>query len=141
MNKVMICGNVGNVDVHVGTYGKLVRVGIATSEKWKGKDGEKHSHTEWHNVIFNNKLADIVEMYVEKGDKIIVGGKIKTSKPFKNKDGLEQTSKDIVADFLEMLGGRADKPQAINADEYARASGGTIKQVVNNHFEEDDIPF
>lgn len=141
MNKVMLCGNVGRVDVHVGEYGKLVRMSVATNERWKSKDGEKKEHTEWHNVLFSGKLSDVAEMYVEKGDKVLVGGKIKTGKPYKNKDGLEQSSKDIVADFLELIGSRTDKKPSDDAKDYAKASGGQVSTAPANNFVEDDIPF
>ena len=80
INKVIIVGNVGQEpEVKQTTNGgTIVNLSIATSESWKGKDGNQQERTEWHRVVFFNRLAEIVEQYVKKGSKIYIEGSLRT---------------------------------------------------------------
>lgn len=81
INKTILVGRVGrDPEIHEFPTGKLATFSIATTEKYTDKSGEKQESTEWHNIIVNGKLADVVEKYVKKGDLVYVEGKIKYQK-------------------------------------------------------------
>ena len=108
VNKVILIGNLGK-DPEVKYFpsgGALCNVTIATSESWKDKTtGEQKERTEWHNVVFNNKLAEIAGQYLKKGSQIYVEGSIRTKK-YTDKDGVEKFSTEIRGERMQMLGGR-----------------------------------
>jgi len=120
LNKVMLIGNVGNdPDIKSMPSGdKVANFSVATSESWKDKaTGEKKEKTEWHRiVVFNRGLVGVIENYVKKGSKIYIAGKLQTRK-WKDKDGVEKYSTEIVLSGFDgelvLLGGKqADaKPQ------------------------------
>ena len=104
VNKAIILGNVGKdpeiVTLQSGT--KAASLSIATSEAWKDKaTGERKEATEWHKVVFWGNLAEIVEKYVKKGDKLYIEGKIKTRSH--EKDGITKYYTEIHANDLVML--------------------------------------
>lgn len=109
VNKAIILGNVGN-DPEIKTFengNKVANFSIATSEKWKDKDGEQQESTEWHSIAVFGKLADIVEQYVSKGQQLYIEGKIKT-RSWDDSDGNKRYSTEIVlngfGDTLQMIG-------------------------------------
>ncbi|TBR75406.1 MAG: single-stranded DNA-binding protein [Burkholderiaceae bacterium] len=108
VNKVIIVGNLGR-DPEVRTFpsgDRVANVAIATTDKWKDKQsGEMREATEWHRVVFNGRLAEIVEQYLRKGSQVYVEGSLRTRK-WTDKDGIEKYSTEIRADQLQMLGGR-----------------------------------
>ncbi len=81
LNKVTIIGNLGN-DPEIKNFenGSIANFTVATTEKWKDKSGEHQSKTEWHKIVANGKLVDIIEKYVSKGSKVYLEGKLKTRK-------------------------------------------------------------
>jgi single-strand DNA-binding protein len=83
----------------------VANVTIATSSKYKGKDGNMVEETEWHRVTFFGKLAEIVGQYLKKGRSVYVEGRIKTRK-YTDKDGVEKFATDIIANEMQMLGSR-----------------------------------
>ncbi|MBK8960021.1 MAG: single-stranded DNA-binding protein [Proteobacteria bacterium] len=109
LNKVMLIGNLGaDPEVRYTAGGSAVaNVRLATADTWRDKDsGETQERTEWHRVVFFNRLAEIVEQYVKKGSQIYVEGRIQTRK-WQDKDGNEKFSTEIVASDMQMLGGRS----------------------------------
>jgi single-strand DNA-binding protein len=107
INKVILVGNVGK-DPEVRNLDNGVSVAnfsLATSESYKNKNGEKVTNTEWHNIVVWRGLADVVEKYVKKGNPLYIEGKIK-SRSWDDKDGVKHYATDIVADVMEMLGGK-----------------------------------
>ena len=88
---------------------KVANVNIAVSEKYKSRDGEVKENTEWIPLVFNDKLADIVENYVRKGTAVYVSGKWRTRK-YTTADGVEKVSTEIVVRELQLLSKREDKP-------------------------------
>ncbi len=129
LNKVMLIGNVGK-DPEVKYLGeapvqagqqtpKVARFTLATTERYKGKDGNPVENTEWHNIVVWRNLADIVEKYVQKGSKLYVEGKIQ-SRSYENKDGQTIYRTEINAERIEMLGSKADAQP--NAPQTAQAS-------------------
>ena len=115
VNKAIILGNVGNdPEIKIFDNGnKVANFSLATSEKWKNKEGEQQEHTELHSVAVFGKLADIVESYVKKGQQLYIEGKIKT-RSWDDSDGNKKYSTEIVlngfGDTLQMLG----KKESIN---------------------------
>jgi single-strand DNA-binding protein len=103
LNKVMLIGNLG-ADPEVRRFedgNALARISLATSETYTNREGQKVTQTEWHMVVFRRGLADVIEKYVKKGDKLYVEGKIKTRKWEEN--GQPRYSTEIHADNMTML--------------------------------------
>jgi len=130
VNKVILVGNVG-VDVTTATAQagtKVAKFSLATSEKRKDSTGALNEQTEWHNVVMFNKLAELAEKYVKKGDKLYIEGKIQTNKYEKNGETKFFTS--IIANQMNFLGGakktEPSKPAA---------------PVDNSPAEQEDLPF
>ena len=108
VNKVIIVGNLGrDPEVRYNPNGGAwCTVSIATSRSWKDKtSGEKVEETEWHRVVFNDKLAEIAGEYLKKGRSVYVEGRLKTRK-WQDKDGVEKYTTEIVATDMQMLGSR-----------------------------------
>ena len=108
INKVILIGNLGrDPEVRYTPNGAAVcNVAIATSRNWKDKtSGEKVEETEWHRVVFYDRLAEIAGEYLKKGRSIYVEGRLKTRK-WQDKEGKDNYTTEIVADNMQMLGSR-----------------------------------
>ncbi len=109
VNKVILVGNLGrDPEVRYSPDGAAIcNVSIATTSNWKDKtSGERREETEWHRVVFYNRLAEIAGEYLKKGRSVYVEGRLKTRK-WQDKDtGADRYSTEIVADQMQMLGGR-----------------------------------
>jgi single-strand DNA-binding protein len=107
VNKATLIGHLGkDPEVRYLPSGEAVaNVTLATSETWKDKSGEKQEKTEWHNVVFFKRLAEIVGEYLKKGSLIYVEGRITTEK-WQDKEGKDRYTTKIVASEMKMLGGR-----------------------------------
>ena len=108
VNKVIVVGNLGrDPEVRYNPNGGAwCTVSVATSRSWKDKtSGEKVEETEWHRVVFNDKLAEIAGEYLKKGRSVYVEGRLKTRK-WTDKDGAEKYSTEIIASDMQMLGSR-----------------------------------
>lgn len=110
VNKVILIGNLGNdPEIRQFDNGMIATLSIATSERWTDKTtGERKEQTEWHRVVFNNRLAEIARDYLKKGAQIYVEGKIVTRKWQDQQTGQDRYSTEIRADVLQMLGSRDD---------------------------------
>ena len=108
VNKVILIGNLGrDPEVRYAPSGSAIcNVTIATSRNWKDKtSGERQEETEWHRVVFYDRLAEIAGEYLKKGRPVYVEGRLKTRK-WTDKDGVEKYTTEIVADQMQLLGGR-----------------------------------
>lgn len=108
VNKVILIGNLGkDPEVRYMPSGSAVaNVTLATSEQWKDKQtGEQQERTEWHNIVFFNRLAEIVGEYLKKGSQVYVEGSLRTRK-WQDKSGNDRYTTEIVASEMQMLGGR-----------------------------------
>jgi single-strand DNA-binding protein len=106
LNKIMLIGNVGQ-DPEIKTTGggtKLAKVSLATNRQWNDRNGQRQEKTEWHRVTFWDKMADLVEQYVKKGDRLYVEGRIEYSQTQDDK-GNQRFWTDVVALEMVMLGG------------------------------------
>ena len=116
LNKVMLIGNVGKDPEprHLENGTMFVTVTVATTERYKDRNGEVKEQTEWHNVVCWRSLAEIVEKYVRKGTQIYIEGKLR-SRSWEDQSGQKRYVTEIVADVLKLLGRRPEQP-----------AGGTI---------------
>ena len=108
VNKVIIVGNCGQDPEtrFMPSGGAVTNLSIATSESWKDKtSGQPQERTEWHRVVFFNRLAEIAGEYVKKGSKLYVEGALRTRK-WQNKEGQDQYTTEIVASEMQMLDSR-----------------------------------
>ena len=125
VNKVILLGNLGrDPEVRYLPSGDPVaNITIATSSKYKGKDGNMVEETEWHRVTFFGRLAEIASQYLKKGRPVYVEGRIKTRK-YTDKDGVEKFATDIVASEMQLLGGREGMGEPSQGDD----DGGYSRQ-------------
>jgi single-strand DNA-binding protein len=108
VNKVILIGNCGrDPEVRYAPSGSAIcNVSIATSRSWKDKtSGERQEETEWHRVVFYDRLAEIAGEYLKKGKSCYVEGRLKTRK-WTDKDGAEKFTTEIIAQEMTLLGGR-----------------------------------
>ena len=140
INKVIIVGNLGaDPDSRAMPSGNAVtNISVATSESWNDRDtGEKQEKTEWHRVVFFNRLAEIAAQYLKKGSQVYVEGKIQTRK-WEDKEGNERWTTEVVANQMQMLGDRM-------SNDMSNDNASSSQSSSNNDFStdefDDDIPF
>lgn len=157
LNKVMLIGNVGaEPEVRTTPSGtRIAKVSVATNREWSDRSGQKQEKTEWHRITFWDKMAEIVERYVHKGDRLYVEGRIEYSQTQDDQGNVKYWT-DIVAREMVMLGqggpggggasgGGYDSGGSFNQDQggsggfnqepQGGAGGGTPFE------EDDDLPF
>lgn len=137
INKVILIGNLGSdPETHYKPDGKvIVNINVATSESWKDKQsGERQEKTEWHRVVFFNRLAEVAAEYLKKGSKVYIEGSLRTSQ-YKGKDGTEKSSTQIIAREMQML----DSKNSNSGDTQQKAAPKPT--VIENNNDDDDIPF
>jgi single-strand DNA-binding protein len=108
VNKVIIVGNLGrDPEIRYMPSGDAIaNIAVATSYKSKDRNtGEQKEQTEWHRISFFGRLAEIVGQYLKKGSSVYVEGRLQTRK-YTDKDGVEKYATDIIAEQMQMLGGR-----------------------------------
>ena len=167
INKVILVGNLGNdPEVRYSQSGTaMTSISVATSESWKDKtSGEQQERTEWHRVKFFGRLAEIAGEYLKKGSQVYIEGKLRTDK-YTDKAGVEKYSTDIIADEMQMLGGKmaggeggggggsrpmgGGAPRSSGGGGYGGGSSNESRGSSNqappsrndDPFPEDDIPF
>jgi single-strand DNA-binding protein len=169
VNKVILVGNLGNDPETKYTQGGMAvtKISLATTSVRKDREGNTQERTEWHRVTFFGKLGEIAGEYLRKGSQVYVEGSIRYDK-YTGNDGVERYFTDIIADEMQMLGGRAEGGGGGGGERPARAprqegggggyggggrsgggggyGGGQRQQPANNpppmdDFSDDDIPF
>jgi single-strand DNA-binding protein len=108
INKVTIVGNLGNDPEvkYMPSGGAVANISVATSESWKDKQtGQPQERTEWHRIVFFNRLAEIVGEYLKKGSQVYVEGSLRTRK-WQDQGGQDRYTTEVVASEMQMLGGR-----------------------------------
>lgn len=134
INKVILVGNLGNDPDTKYTQGGMAvtRISLATTSVRNDREGNKQERTEWHRVVFFGKLGEIAGEYLRKGSQVYVEGEIRYDK-YTGQDGVEKYTTDIVANEMQMLGGRGeggggmgggDRPQRAPRQEYGGGGGG-----------------
>jgi single-strand DNA-binding protein len=109
LNKVMLIGNLGaDPEVrYMPTGGAVTNISLATTRRWKDRQtGERKDATEWHRVVFFNRLAEVAGEYLKKGSQVYVEGRIQTRK-WQGQDGQDRYSTEIIAEEMQMLGSRS----------------------------------
>ena len=139
VNKVIVVGNLGSdPDTRYMPSGSAVtNLSIATSESWKDKQsGEQKERTEWHKVAMFGRLAEIAAEYLRKGSQVYIEGKLRTRK-WQDKDGKDRWTTEIVADEMQMLGGRSGG----GAPAMNPSQGSSAPPPAAPDDFDDDIPF
>jgi single-strand DNA-binding protein len=146
-NKVIIVGNLGRDPEtrYMPSGSAVTNFSVATSESWKDKNtGEQQERTEWHRVAMFGKLAEIAAEYLRKGSQVYIEGKLRTRKWQDKTDGKDRYTTEIVADEMQMLGGKPGGAGASSGPP-ARAAvndGGDMSGPGQSGGEfDDDIPF
>jgi single-strand DNA-binding protein len=150
VNKVILVGNLGQDPEtrYMPSGGAVTNVSIATSETWKDKQsGQPQERTEWHRVVFFNKLGEIAGQYLKKGSKVYIEGSLRTRK-WQGQDGQDRYTTEIVASEMQMLdsrqgGGDYSPPPQDNWDQQKPAQQPQQNAGGDKGFADfdDDIPF
>lgn len=108
VNKVILVGNLGRDPEmrYMPSGDALASFSVATTDSWKDKNGQKQERTEWHRISMFGKLAEIAGEYLKKGSSVYIEGRLQTRK-WQDKEGNERQTTEVVADRMQMLGGRA----------------------------------
>ena len=156
INKVILVGNLGaDPDTRYMPSGKAVtNIRVATSESWKDKQtGDMQERTEWHSIVMYDKLGEIAAEYLRKGSQVYIEGKIRTRK-WQDKEGKDRYTTEIIADQMQMLGGRgggagasgepreprSTSRQAPASEDRPERSTAPVDEAGGGEFD-DDIPF
>lgn len=150
VNKVILIGNLGRDPEMKYTPGgqAVTRLGLATNERWKDKNGEFQERTEWHTVVCWGKLAETASQYLTKGQSVYIEGRLQT-RNWEDKENKKHYSTEIIANEMVMLGGRGggqsrDAARAAGAgsgpgEPYSQESG--TPPAVEGGITDDDVPF
>lgn len=125
LNKVTLIGNLGaDPEVrYLPTGGAVTTIGLATTMRWKDKQtGERKDATEWHRVVFFNRLAEVAGEYLKKGSQVYVEGRLQTRK-WQGKDGQDRYTTEIIASEMHMLGSRSGGTAQFNNEAVPPQSG------------------
>lgn len=147
VNKVILVGNLGrDPEVRYTPSGMAVaNIAVATSEAWKDKQsGEMQERTEWHRVVFYQRLAEIAGEYLRKGSKVYVEGKLRTTKWQDKNTGQDRYTTEIIADTMQMLdskGGGAPSDQSMPYEKPAMTTAAAPSSAPAMDNFDDDIPF
>lgn len=146
LNKAILIGRLGkDPDIRTMNNGEMVaNVSLATSESWKDKAGAKQEKTEWHNLVFYRRQAEIVSQYLTKGSQVYIEGRIQTRK-WQDKEGQDRYTTEIIVSDMQMLGSKGHEgvssaihpgPSAANTRRPETSSPTKYEP-----FEEEDFPF
>lgn len=131
INKVILVGTLGRdpETKYMPSGGAITNISLATSEQWKDKNtGEKQERTEWHRIVFFNRLAEIAGQYLRKGQQTYIEGSLRTRK-WQGQDGQDRYTTEIVASEMQMLGGPRDGGSSSDfgggGQQYSDNSGGS----------------
>ena len=145
VNKVILVGNLGkDPEVRYMANGAAVcNATLATTESWKDKQsGEQKDKTEWHNIVFYRRLAEIAGEYLKKGSQVYIEGKLQTRK-WQDNTGNDRYTTEIVADEMQMLGSRGGGSAGFSAESAPSQSAPAAAKASSapaGDFD-DDIPF
>ena len=142
INKVILVGNLGaDPETRYMPSGSAVtNLSVATSESWKDKQtGEQKDRTEWHKVAMFNRLAEIAAEYLRKGSQVYIEGKLRTRK-WQDRDGNDRWTTEIIADEMQMLGGRGGGSAPMSSGQGSAPSSAPPPHAGPDDFD-DDIPF
>ncbi len=142
VNKVILIGNLGKDPEirNLESGAKVANFPIATTEFYKGKDGNRVEQTEWHNIVLWNNLAELAEKYLKKGNSVYIEGRIRT-RSWDDKDGVKRYTTEIMGNQMTFLGG----PKESGGDGSQRDGGGQQQPDTSPETMEEggdsDLPF
>jgi len=140
VNRVTILGNLGR-DPETRTFpsgGQVCNIRVATTETWTDKQTkEKREATEWHSIVFSDRLAEVAAQYLKKGSQVYVEGQLRTRK-WTDKDGAERYSTEIRADRMQLLGGI---PKSVDSEAGQASRRPSASARGDSGFEENEPPF
>jgi len=142
VNKVILVGSLGNdpETKYMPSGSAVTNISIATSESWKDKTtGDKQERTEWHRIVFFNRLAEIAGEYLKKGSKVYVEGSLRTRK-WQDKSGQDKYTTEIVASEMQMLDSRGASDPISGQQQAEARTQAPQHQSMPDDFD-DDIPF
>ncbi len=137
INKAILIGNLGaDPELRYTSSGSAVaNFNIATTEKWKDKDGQMQERTEWHRIILWSRQAEIAKEYLHKGSSVYIEGRIQ-NRSYDDKDGVKRYISEIVGQRMQFLGGRGGGAQSDSGpSEPPPAPPGNLEDG------DDDLPF
>jgi single-strand DNA-binding protein len=139
INKAIIIGNLGHDPKISSTQSGILvaNLSVATSERYKDKNGIQQENTEWHRIVAFGRLAEICEQYLKKGDKVYVSGRIQT-RQWEDRDGNKRYTTEIIIRELQMLGG---KPAASESIEVLAQAEDSFTSSNENSIFKEPIPF
>lgn len=146
VNKVILVGSLGkDPEVkHMPNGNAVANLSLATSESWKDQQGQVQERTEWHRVTMYRKLAEVAGQYLNKGSQIYIEGKLHTRK-WQDQQGQDRYTTEIIADQMQMLGGRQGQQQQQVPQQPAQQQQPqrqAPQQLQEPDFDfDDDIPF
>ena len=142
LNKVMLIGNVGKDPEprHLENGTMLVSLTVATTERYKDRNGEVKEQTEWHNVVCWRNLAEIVEKYVRKGTQVYVEGKLR-SRSWEDQNGQKRYVTEVMADVLRLLGRRPEQPTGMISSVAPAQKPAPADPMEGIEAPLDDLPF
>lgn len=134
LNKVMIIGHLGgDPEMRYTPSGRPVTTfSVAVSRSWNTVDGERHSETEWFNIVAWGNLAEICKQYLKKGRQVYIEGRLQTRR-WEDKEGQKRTNVEVVASEMMMMDERRDNNQAQEAESSGEQAEPTV--------DEDEFPF
>lgn len=143
VNKVMLVGNLGrDPEMRALPSGQQVaNFSLATSRRYKDRDGNRKDETEWHNIVVYGKQAEIAGQYLTKGKMVFVEGRIQTRSWDDKESGKKQYKTEIICDNFQMLGSKGDGGGGGQRDSGASAPAGGGHDGGAGDFQDDDIPF
>ena len=142
INKAILIGRLGKdpETKYMPNGDAVTNATLATSETWKDKSGEKQEKTEWHNLTFYRRLAEIAGEYLKKGAMIYVEGKLSTRK-WQDKEGKDRYITEVIVNDMQMLGGKQEGQSAPAQTQSKPASNVTPMRKANDDGFDDSIPF
>ena len=159
LNKVMLIGNVGRdpevryLDGNSGNA-KVATFTLATTERYRDRNGETRENTEWHNIVAWRGNADVAERFIKKGTQVYIEGRIRT-RSWDDQTGNKRYTTEIIVDNLQLLGKKSDNPggqggyqapaqpqygQQANSQPAAHTAPANVQNVINDQ-PDDDLPF
>lgn len=114
LNKAMLIGNVGRVEVKTFQDGSVVNASLAVSEKYTKRDGSQAENTTWFNLVVNGKQAEVFEKYVKKGDRLYVEGRFR-ERTYQTREGENKSIWEVVVGGFQMLSPKGQENAADNA--------------------------
>ncbi len=143
VNKVILVGNLGrDPEMRALPSGQQVaNFSLATSRRYKDRDGNRKDETEWHNIVVYGKQAEIAGQYLTKGKMVFVEGRIQTRSWDDKESGKKQYKTEIICDNFQMLGSKGDGGGGGQRDSGASAPAGGGHDGGAGDFQDDDIPF